>query len=1024
MSEISSFKRISCKIKDSYILDEFATFTGIWLHMRSGQNASEARKLLKNSEFLNLVHEDLENFLSNNSFTIEELERYFSANIGILSNLVNRSGVYDSGQYSCQIVRKPKNFSNVIWFEDIRCSKKFKNQTCCEVMLIFQLHLQKLRTSFKTTILVENLSEALLFYGKSVEYEVLSMKKLRYLEGKHKINLILCEKNQDEIEIVREPIRKKFDLTLHFLVKKGASQLLNEPIENFEIIIGSTLIPKKFICDVHSKCKLTFTCKQNWEKHRKKCLELSTKQIICKEKAYGDDKNIAVEIVDDGFAPEEFKEYRDFYLGSFDIETLEEKTFLEVPENGLVAEADLRLLSIALGSNIPGFTEKCWIRKSSQPEEARTIVEKFVVACIKLRKRKLSLLPKYIFETQQKLEKRANELADECAGKGIKTSPELTKILKYIRYISSLQNLSIFGFNSQRFDIPVIAGTLFRVLELSLFSPVNVLKKGASYFSVSCGGLIFKDALNFTSPCKLEKFLKNWEAPFSKSIWPYSLFGSVEEIRSTKLFPKRSEFYSELAGETVSKEDYAKAAWEFNRRRLLSKSHPDKIYSMAGWLRVYNLLDVTPLALALENCFRSYSEFFDVDPMLSHSLPGMAQSAMFKNLDPNSPLLFSIPNKNKEISELFRENVLGGLVNCFSRHATTNSEGNYPERAKKTANGENIKTLLFLDFNSMYLKCQDQSMPTGPGLLWQRKKGSENIWNKNVMTDGHSFKAQQWLTFMQHNDPFLKNTKGKSRIECKFFRGEKIVFKDSKQSWTVDGFASADKGLKFYEFLGCKYHKGCPKCDPDGRDKFFFDEKVPYLRKMGCVEYIYECQWNDQLSKITNLKTKSLPHVLEKVHTESQIIESICQDKLFGFLVVDIETPESLIPEYKNFPPIIKRLTITEDHLSPFMKQQWGKKNKGNEKMKRETVVQCFRAENHLLMTSLVKFYVSIGLHIKKIHKVIQYQPYKCLSPFVKHVTTMRLDAEREKKRTKANSAKTFGNSGYGKVSVQNLSYY
>ena len=65
MSEMSSFKRISCKIKDSYILDEFAMFTGIWLHMRSGQNASEARKLLKNSEFLNLVHEDLENFLSN-----------------------------------------------------------------------------------------------------------------------------------------------------------------------------------------------------------------------------------------------------------------------------------------------------------------------------------------------------------------------------------------------------------------------------------------------------------------------------------------------------------------------------------------------------------------------------------------------------------------------------------------------------------------------------------------------------------------------------------------------------------------------------------------------------------------------------------------------------------------------------------------------------------------------------------------------------------------------------------------------
>ena len=1013
MTEINSFKRISCKIKDSFILNEFAMFTGIWLHMRSGQNASEARKLLKNSEFLNLVHEDLENFLSKNSFTIEDLERYFSADIGILSNLVKRSG-----QYTCQIVRKPKNYTNVIWFEDIRHSKIFEKQACCEVMLILHLDLQKLRQSFKTTLFVNNFSEALLFYGKSTEFEIFSMKRLRYLEGKYKINIILCEKNQDEIEIVREPIRKKFDLTLHFLVKKGASTLLNEPMENFELIIGPTLIPKKFICNVHPKCKLTFTCKQNLENHQKKCLELSTKKIICKEKAYGDDKSIAAEIVEDGFAPEEFKEYRDFHLASFDIETIEEKTFLEVPENGLVAEADLRLLSIALGSNIPGFSEKCWIRKTSQPEDARTIIEKFVVACIKLRKRKLSLLPQYIFETERKLENRAGELADECAAKGIKTSPELTKILKYIRYVSSLQTLSIFGYNSQRFDIPVIAGTLFPVLQLSLLSPVNVLKKGASYFSVSCGGLIFKDALNFTSPCKLEKFLKNWEAPYCKSIWPYSLFQSIEEIRSTKKFPKRSEFYSELSGETVSKEDYAKAAWEFNRRRLLPKSHPDKIFSMAGWLSVYNLLDVTPLALALENCFRSYSEFFDVDPMLSHSLPGMAQSAMFKNLDPNSPLLYSIPNKNKEINELFRENVIGGLVNCFSRHATTDSEANYPDRAKKTANGENIKTILFLDFNSMYLKSQDQMLPTGPALLWERKKDSENIWRKNVMTDGHSFKAQQWLTFMQHNDPFLKNAKGKSRIECKFFRGEKIVFKDSKQTWTVDGFANTDQGLKFYEFLGCKFHEGCPKCDPNGHDKFFFDEKVPYLRELGIVEFIYECEWDLQLSKIKNLKTKTLPHVLEKVHTENEIIKSICEDKLFGFLVVDIETPEYLIPEHKNFPPIIKRLTITEEYLSPFMKQQWVKKNHGQEKMKRETVVQCFKAEKHLLMTSLIKFYVSIGLRITKIHKIIQYQPYKCLSPFVRHVTNMRLDAEREKKRTKANSAKTFGNSGYGKVSL------
>ena len=1010
MSEKSGFKRVPCKIKDQFILDEFSIFTGVWLYIRSGQNPSEARKLAKNRDFLNFVHEDLENFLSNNIFSLEEIERHFSIDIGIVKNLKNQ------GKYiGCEIIRKPKYYSKVIWFEDVQ-----NQPNRAEVLLIFNLDLQKLKPCYKTTIPVANFTEALLFFGIETDFQVFSMKRLRYLEGKYQINLILCERcpETDEIKIVRETIRKKFDLTIHFIVKNGASQLLNEPIENFEIIVGSTLFPKKFICDVQPKCKLTFTCKQNLEKHREKCLQMSTKQIICKEKVYGDEKNIQTSMVEDGFAPEEFIDFRDFLLVTFDIETFEEKTWLEIPENGLVSEADLRLLSIAVGSNIPGFKEKCWVRKSSDPKEARVILEKFVETLLKLRKKRQEYLPPYLTDMENKIIERELELLDECKTQEIKTCPELTKIISYRNYITNLKNLSIFGFNSQRFDIPVIAGTLFRILQFVTGDEVSVLKKGASYFSVSCGGLIFKDALNYTSPCRLEKFLQNWEAPFSKSIWPYSLFGSVEEIKACKKFPKRSEFYSELKNEHVSKEEYAKAAREFHRRKLLPKTHPEKIHSMLDWLKIYNLLDVSPLASALENCFRSYSNFFNVDPIISSSLPGMAQMAMFKNLSPDSPLLYSIPDKFKEVNQLFRENVLGGLVNCYSRHATTDSESNYPERARKTKNGEDIKTIIFLDFNSMYLRCQDQPMPCGPGIVWERKNESGNLWTKNVMTHGHSFKAQQWLSYMQHNDPFLKKTKGLTRIECKFFRGEKVIFKSEKATWTVDGFANTERGVKFYEFLGCHYHPGCPKCDPNGRDEFFFDTKVEYMRKFGRVEYIYECQWDEWLPKIENRKTKSLPLVLDNNHTEADILKSICDGKLFGFISCDISTPANLIQENKNFPPIIKRLTITDEYLSPFMKGQWEKKNKNGEKLKRETVVQCFEAENHLLMTSLVKFYISIGLKITKVHKVIQYQPFKCLSPFVKHVTTMRLDAERNRKKTKANSAKTFGNSGYGKVSI------
>ena len=316
-------------------------------------------------------------------------------------------------------------------------------------------------------------------------------------------------------------------------------------------------------------------------------------------------------------------------------------------------------------------------------------------------------------------------------------------------------------------------------------------------------------------------------------------------------------------------------------------------------------------------------------------------------------------------------------------------------------------------------------MPTGPGILWERTSEGSAIWKKNVMTDGHSFQAQQWLSYLQDNDPDLEidGSNNRVQIQCKFFRGEHIVKNDGKRKWTVDGMAQTQKGHpKFYEYLGCNFHRGCPVCDPTGKDDFF-EKKAEFLREFGPVWYIYECQWKALLKEIEDKETKSLPHVLEKKHTDEEILSSIKDDRLFGYLIVDIMTPPELIETYKNFPPIIKKFTITDDALSPYMAERWRKRSPGL-KLSRETVIQCFNATEHLIMTPLVKHYLAIGLKITKIHKIVQYQPAKALAPFVTRVTEMRLEAERSKKMTKANSAKIFGNSGYGKVYIILFIYF
>ena len=80
---------------------------------------------------------------------------------------------------------------------------------------------------------------------------------------------------------------------------------------------------------------------------------------------------------------------------------------------------------------------------------------------------------------------------------------------------------------------------------------VSVIKKGTAYMTLNLqrsDGLevVIKDVRHYTSPCNLDKFLKTWEAPADKSIFPYQRFGSIEELEQTTDFPPIEDFFSDL----------------------------------------------------------------------------------------------------------------------------------------------------------------------------------------------------------------------------------------------------------------------------------------------------------------------------------------------------------------------------------------------------------------------------------------------------------------------------------------------
>ena len=65
---------------------------------------------------------------------------------------------------------------------------------------------------------------------------------------------------------------------------------------------------------------------------------------------------------------------------------------------------------------------------------------------------------------------------------------------------------------------------------------------------------------------------------------------------------------------------------------------------------------------------------------------------------------------------------------------------------------------------------------------------------------------------------------------------------------------------------------------------------------------------------------KPFSHFLEKpIVRENEIFNAIINDKLFGIVKVDIESPQAVIDRYMklNYPPIIRKVTPDESMISP-----------------------------------------------------------------------------------------------------------
>ena len=157
-------------------------------------------------------------------------------------------------------------------------------------------------------------------------------------------------------------------------------------------------------------------------------------------------------------------------------------------------------------------------------------------------------------------------------------------------------------------------------------------------------------------------------------------------------------------------------------------------------------------------------------------------------------------------------------------------------------------------------------------------------------------------------------------------------------------------------------------------------------------------------------KTPNMPHLMSYSGSEQDILKGIKNGSFFGFIVADVTTPDDLLDEILpiNFPPIIIRDTITEDMVGDYMKGRLNTKE--SKAVPCSTLLQKYNAKNVLLLSTMAKFYLELGMEISNITTFIQYRPAVVLDPFVKTITNGRISAKKAGNESLELAYKVIGN--------------
>ena len=161
-----------------------------------------------------------------------------------------------------------------------------------------------------------------------------------------------------------------------------------------------------------------------------------------------------------------------------------------------------------------------------------------------------------------------------------------------------------------------------------------------------------------------------------------------------------------------------------------------------------------------------------------------------------------------------------------------------------------------------------------------------------------------------------------------------------------------------------------------------------------------ECKWlKKRKQPEVSRFLKTLKSVTPKRKlTFEKIVEGIQNETLYGFLIVDIHTPDKLKEKFKDFPLIIKNSFISREDIGSYIKDVAEKH--GIFKKPQKNLISSYFAEKFLINSEMSKFYLEMGLKITKIYE-FKFFSEKCFAPhLVQEIVNSRRLTDTDKSKT------------------------